>query len=118
MFLAFYIKKNILKTKNKVWDDKSASSHSKTYTSGYRRVNRQRYRKRSEECDADYTSLGTLPQLGECIRLVNNSIFYTGFFREINFTKIFEKMISRKISVESKYFLHECVRKISEIRIL
>ena len=118
MFLAFYIKKNILKTKNKVWDDKSASSHSKTYTSGYRRVNRQRYRKRSEECDADYTSLGTLPQLGECIRLVNNSIFYTGFFREINFTKIFEKMISRKISVESKYFLHECVRKISEIHIL
>ena len=55
----------------KVWDDKAASTHSKTYSSGYRRVNRQRYRKRSEECDAEYTSLGTLPQLGECIRLVN-----------------------------------------------
>lgn len=59
----------------KVWDDSTMSGHAKTYTSGYRRVNRQRYKQRSDDCgESDFVELGKPPPIGECIKLVKKSL--------------------------------------------
>ena len=62
--------------KIKVWDDNTVSGHSRVYSSGYRRLNRKRHLAQIEDCDNnEFVYLGTLPSLGECIRLVNYILY-------------------------------------------
>jgi hypothetical protein len=50
------------------------SGHTKMYTSGVRRVNRRRLKLQIEESnDTDFVNLGTLPPIGECIKLVKTT---------------------------------------------